>query len=49
MGTTRNVSWTDLSPTRRKAIVVGGAAELVVTTVAAIDLYRRDASQASTS
>jgi hypothetical protein len=37
--------WSDLSPTQRKAVVVGGAAELLVSAIAAIDLYRRDASQ----
>lgn len=35
-------SWRELSPTQRRLIVVGAALEVVVTTVAAVDLIRRD-------
>ena len=34
-----------MSPLQRKAVVAGGVVELVVTAIAATDLYRRDASQ----
>lgn len=34
-------SWSDLSPAQQKAIIVGGAAEAVVTTIALVDLIRR--------
>ncbi|WP_310961505.1 PLDc N-terminal domain-containing protein [Nocardioides terrisoli] len=36
--------WSDLSPTARKAIIAGGAAELVLTSMALRDLSRRDGS-----
>ena len=38
-------SWSEMSPLQRKAIVVGGVVELVVTAIAARDLHRRDGSQ----
>lgn len=38
-------SWGDMSPLQRKAVVAGGVVELVVSAIAARDLYRRDASQ----
>jgi hypothetical protein len=38
-------SWDDLSPRQRTAIVVGGAVEVVLTTVALTDLARRPAEQ----
>ena len=41
----RRKSWSDLSPLQRKAVVVGGVAELVLTVAATRDLYRRDSSQ----
>ena len=41
----RKQTWSEMTPTQRKVVVLTGAAELVVTTIAAIDLYRRDASQ----
>ncbi len=34
-------SWADLSPAARAAIVAGGVAELIVTTLALRDLVRR--------
>ena len=34
-------SWEDLTPRQRAAIVAGGAVELVITTVALVDLARR--------
>jgi hypothetical protein len=34
-----------MSPLQRKAVAVGGAVELVLTTIAARDLHRRDSSQ----
>jgi hypothetical protein len=34
-------SWRDLTPTQQRAIVVGGAAELVLTMIAVRDLRRR--------
>jgi hypothetical protein len=37
--------WADLTDGQRKAIVLGGLAELVVTTVALRDLARRPAAQ----
>ena len=36
--------WSELSPAARSAIVVGAAAELVITTVALRDLRRRPAA-----
>jgi len=38
-------SWSEMSPLQRKAVVAGGVVELVVTAIAARDLYRRDSSQ----
>jgi Phospholipase_D-nuclease N-terminal len=35
--------WEDFTPTQKKAIVLGGIAELVVTTIALRDLIRRPA------
>lgn len=37
--------WSELSAGQRAAIVAGGAVELVLTTVALVDLARRPASQ----
>jgi hypothetical protein len=37
--------WSELSPKARTAIVVGGVAELVVTTIALRDLIRRPADE----
>jgi hypothetical protein len=34
-------SWEDLTPRQRAAILAGGAVELVITTVALVDLARR--------
>jgi Phospholipase_D-nuclease N-terminal len=34
-------SWADLSPATRAAIVAGGVAEVIVTTLALLDLVRR--------
>jgi hypothetical protein len=45
VGGGRKKSWAELSPLQRKAVVAGGVVELVVTAIAASDLYRRDASQ----
>jgi hypothetical protein len=39
------VRWSDLSPRVQTAIVVGGIAELVMTTIAVADLARRPATQ----
>jgi hypothetical protein len=36
--------WSDLSPATRAAIVVGGVAEVIVTSVALRDLVRRPAA-----
>jgi hypothetical protein len=33
--------WSDLTPVQQRAIVLGGAAEAVVTTAALVDLARR--------
>ena len=38
-------SWREMSPLQRKAVVAGGVVELVITAIAARDLYRRDGSQ----
>jgi hypothetical protein len=37
--------WSDLTDGQRAAIVVGGAIELVLTTLALVDLVRRPAAQ----
>jgi hypothetical protein len=37
--------WSDLSPGKRKIIVLGAIAELVMTTIAVADLARRPAKQ----
>jgi Phospholipase_D-nuclease N-terminal len=37
--------WSDLTDGQRAAIVVGGAVELVLTTLALVDLVRRPAAQ----
>jgi branched-subunit amino acid ABC-type transport system permease component len=37
--------WSDLTPWQQKAIVVGGAVELVLTAVALRDLVKRPSSQ----
>ena len=42
---TQNKSWREMSPLQRKAVVVGGVVELVVTVIAARDLYRREGNQ----
>jgi hypothetical protein len=39
-----NKSWREMSPLQRKAVVAGGVVELVVTAIAARDLYRRESS-----
>jgi hypothetical protein len=38
-------SWSDLTPFQRRLVVVGGAVEAVLTTVAARDLARRPADE----
>ena len=37
--------WSDLSPQQQRAIIVGGAIEVVVTAIAVRDLVRRPSSQ----
>lgn len=37
--------WRDLSPRQRRAIAVGAAAEVVLTTVALVDLIRRPGAE----
>jgi hypothetical protein len=37
--------WSDLTETQRKLVVAGGLAELVVTTLAARDLARRERNE----
>ena len=37
--------WLDLSPRQRRAIAVGAAAEVVLTTVALVDLIRRPGAE----
>ncbi len=41
----KKVRWSDLSPRRQTAVVLGGIAELVMTTIALADLARRPAKQ----
>ena len=41
----KKVRWSDLSPRQQTAIVLGGIAELVMTTIALADLARRPAKQ----
>jgi hypothetical protein len=41
MGGRRKKGWRDLTPAQRRAIVVGGAAEVVVTAVVLRDLAKR--------
>ena len=41
----KKVRWSDLSPRAQTAIVLGGIAELVMTTIALADLARRPARQ----
>jgi hypothetical protein len=43
MGTNKK-KWSDLTPTQQRLIIVAGAAEAVLTTVALRDLGRRPAS-----
>lgn len=38
-------TWADLSPTQRTLVVVGGAAEIALTTYVLADLARRPAEQ----
>ncbi len=38
-------SWSELSPLQRRMITIGAVAEVVLTSVAAIDLVRRPAEQ----
>ena len=45
MAKRRKKRWSELGPVARMAIVVGSAAELVVTAVALRDLVRRPASE----
>ena len=44
MGTRDKKKWSDLSPTQQRLIVMAGAVEVVLTTVAMRDLGRRPAS-----
>ena len=37
--------WSDLTPTQQKAIIAGGAVEVIVTALALRDLARRPASE----
>jgi hypothetical protein len=41
----RNQRWSDLTPRRRAAIVAAGTIEVVLTTVAIVDLSRRPRAQ----
>jgi len=41
----RKVRWSDLSPRQQTAIVLGGIAEVVMTSIALADLARRPARQ----
>ena len=41
----KKVRWSELSPRQQTAIVLGGIAELVMTTIALADLARRPARQ----
>jgi hypothetical protein len=41
----RKVQWSDLSDRQRKVVVVAGAVEVVLTTIALADLARRPAAQ----
>jgi len=41
---TSRKKWNDLTPVQQGAIVVGGAIELVLTTIALVDLARRPAA-----
>jgi hypothetical protein len=43
--TTSRKSWSDLTPSQQKAVVVVGTLELVLTAVALADLVRRPAAQ----
>lgn len=38
-------TWSSLSPTQQRLILLGSAAEVVLTTIAAVDLKRRPAAQ----
>ncbi len=38
-------TWSDLTPLQQKAVIVGGIAELVLSTLAARDLTRRPSAQ----
>ncbi len=38
-------SWSELSSTRRRVIIAAGVVEVVLTSVAAVDLIRRPADQ----
>jgi len=42
---TRRKKWSDLSPGQRKAAVIVGAAEVVLTSLASADLKRRPAAE----
>ena len=44
MSPTARRRWDDLSPTEQRAIVIGSAVEVILTTWALIDLARRPAS-----
>jgi hypothetical protein len=44
MGTNDKLTWSDLTPTQQRLIIVAGVAEVVLTTVAMRDLGRRPAS-----
>jgi hypothetical protein len=39
----RKKQWSDLSPAQQRAVIVGGIAELIMTTIALCDLVRRPA------
>ena len=43
--TRQKKKWSDLTPTQQKAIIAGGAVEVVLTTIALRDLARRPASE----
>ena len=45
MTTGEKKRWSDLTETQRKLVLAGGLAELVLTTVAARDLARRDRNE----
>ncbi len=42
MGQSDKKKWQDLTPTQQKLVIVGGAVEVVLTTISLVDLSRRD-------